>query len=45
MPIFFSAFSYFPPVSWPKISSESAAQWSQPLCWISFSSWPGAQPA
>ena len=29
----------------PKISSESAAQCSQPLSWISVSSWPGAQPA
>jgi hypothetical protein len=25
--------------------SRSAEQCSQPLCWISFSSWPGAQPA
>ena len=45
MPIFFSALSYLPPVSCPKISSASAEQCSQPLCWISFSSWPGAQPA
>ena len=44
-PIFLSAISYLPPVSGPKIRSRSGAQWSQPLCWISFSSWPGAQPA
>ena len=45
MPIFFSARSYLPPISVPKISSESGAQCSQPLPWISLSSWPGAQPA
>ena len=45
MPIFFSARSYLPSVSWPKISSASAEQCSQPLCWISFSSCPGAHPA
>src|SRR6266508_1890002 len=33
MPIFLRAFSYLPSVSWPKISSESAAQCSQPF-WL-----------
>jgi aspartyl-tRNA(Asn)/glutamyl-tRNA(Gln) amidotransferase subunit A len=37
--------SYLPPTSGPKTSSESAVQCSQPLPWISVSSWPGAQPA
>ena len=45
MPIFFSARSYLLSVSEPKIRSGSAGQCSQPLCWISVSSWPGAQPA
>src|SRR5437016_5301972 len=43
MPIFLSAFSYLASVSWPKMSSLSAAQCSQPFWWISLSSWPGAQ--
>ena len=45
MPIFCSARSYLRSTSVPKIRSGSALQCSQPLCWISFSSWPGAQPA
>ena len=45
IPIFFSALSYLLSVSPPKINSASAEQCSQPLCWISLSSWPGAQPA
>src|SRR6266511_692894 len=45
MPIFFIALAYLPSVSWPKISSESAVQCSQPFWLISCSSWPGAQPA
>ena len=44
MPSLRIAFSYFCSGS-PKISSASAAQCSQPLLWISASSWPGAQPA
>ena len=45
MPIFFSARSYLPSTSRPNTRSVSAGQCSQPLCWISFSSCPGAQPA
>ena len=45
MPIFCSALAYFVSMSVPNSSSGSAEQCSQPLSWISVSSWPGAQPA
>ena len=45
IPILRRARWYFSSTSLPKIRSGSASQCSQPLCWISFSSCPGAQPA
>jgi hypothetical protein len=45
MPIFASARAYFDSRSVLKIRSGSAGQLSQPLAWISLSSWPGDQPA
>ena len=41
MPILRSARTYFSSTSSPKIRSGSASQCSQPLSWISVSSWPG----
>ena len=45
MPILCRAREYLRSTSGSKISSGSAGQFSQPLAWISLSSWPGAQPA
>ena len=45
MPILPRARLYLRSTSGSKISSGSAVQCSQPLAWISLSSWPGAHPA
>ena len=45
MPILRKARAYLSSTSPPNTSSGSASQCSQPLPWISFSSWPGPQPA